>query len=146
MSWFKKFFGYRTQRAPSGSLPPIALMSIAEGLHFNVSASHGADWEPATVTNTNSMLPLFDSNAVVLLEKCEYGSLREGDLVTYFGNPKIWGGGKLILHRLNEKLSGGWWPLGDGNTRLDPELVTPDNFHRRVCGILYGSKAADTDN
>ena len=40
---------------------------------------------------------------------------------------------------------GGWWPLGDGNGRLDPELVTALNFHRRLCGILYGVRTPETN-
>lgn len=140
MNWLKKVFGYRTQRAPSGSLPVSALHSIAEGLAVNAGISHGVDWCAGTVSNTDSMLPVFDANALLILEPCDFNALQEGDIVTYRSKR-----GLLIVHRLNEKLRDGWWPLGDGNGRLDPELVTPTNLHRRVCGILYGRKTPETD-
>ena len=144
MFWLKKIFGYRTQRAPSGSLPLAQLSNIAWGI---VSAFRhaGIAVESNTVANTNSMLPTLDSNAVLLLEECQFSALTEGDIVTYWGDPKLWGPNKLILHRLNEQMRGGWWPLGDGNGKLDPELVTQINFHRRLCGILYGVRTADTN-
>lgn len=146
MSWFKKFFGYRTQLAPSGSLPLDAVRSMALGFCYNVMASHGWSLHVETATNTNSMLPVIDSNSVMLTEGCPFESLSEGDIITFFGDPKIWGAGKVIMHRLNEKVKAGWRTLGDGNGRLDPEVITEANFHRRVVGIFYASKTAETDN
>jgi signal peptidase I len=102
---------------------------------------HGADVAVCAVENTDSMLPTFDANAILLAEKVEFGALREGDIVTYKSRS-----GKLIVHRLNDRRPKGWWPVGDNNRTADPELVTPENLDRRVIGILYGAKDATTDN
>lgn len=140
MNWLKKLFGYRTDRAPSGSLALATLQAEAVTFAFNLGLRHGRNVTTAQVANTNSMLPVFDANAILLLEHVPFDALREGDIVTYRSR------GKLIVHRLNERRPGGWWPLGDGNGTMDPELVTPANLDRRLCGILYAAKDATTDN
>lgn len=142
MSLWEKLFGHRTNRAPSGSVPTWALSASAAALTTNLRLTRATDIVVYSVANTNSMLPTFDSNAVLLAERVAFGELREGDIVTYRA-PKS---AKLIVHRLNQRRGPNWWPVGDGNTSLDSELVTPANFDRRICGILYGAKDATTDN
>lgn len=128
--------------APSGSLTRYALESIAGALCFNVRAAHGADWLATPITNTNSMLPLMDANCVVLLEKCPFEDLRTGDIVEYDWSAR----GIFALHRLGEKDSAGNFVVaGDNNAVNDGVRVTPQNFQRRLCGILYGAKDAKTD-
>lgn len=140
MTFFQKLFGYRTKRSASSSLSYPEALDLAS-LCCERLRNDGRDVLLMAVTNTNSMLPTFDANAVVLLEKCQFEALREGDVVTYTASFAQ----GLAIHRLNEKRKTGWMAVGDGNSTIDPELVTPVNFGRRVCGIIYGAKSADTD-
>lgn len=140
MNFFRKLFGYRSKLAASSSLSYPEALDLAS-LCCERLRNDGRDVLLMAVTNTNSMLPTFDANAVLLLEKCGFAALREGDIVTYRANFN----NELHVHRLNERRGEGWWPLGDGNGTMDPELVTLVNFDRRVCGIIYGAKSADTD-
>lgn len=140
VNWLKRIFGYRTKRAASGSLDRVQLENLAAGSvagfqHYGVRA------EPASVRNTNSMLPTFDENAVLILEACLFGELTEGDIVTRTVDTS----GRFTVHRLNERTASGWWHLGDNNPRADSELVTEQNFHRRVCAVFYGKRTAETD-
>lgn len=146
MSWLSKLLGSRTRKVASGQLPLDQLLQTASGLCIGMKISHGVDVVAINIQNTNSMIPTMDANCVLLLEKVPYAALSEGDIVTYRGDPAKWGNKTLIIcHRLNERTPRGWWPLGDGNTRMDPELVTEANFDRRVCGILYGARTETTD-
>lgn len=137
--FLKQFLGYRTSLAPSGSLPAPEALAAAQTAAYSIAARSGIDVTCASVANTNSMLPTFDSNAVLLLESVPFNRLREGDLVTYRSDLL------LVVHRLNALTKRGWEIVGDGNARQDSARVTPDNFDRRVCGIIYGIKAEDTD-
>lgn len=126
--------------APSGELPPAALLSIAQGLCYNARASHGVDWTVTPIANTNSMLPLMDANTIVVLELVPFASLRTGDLVTYRGTRQT------VLHRLGEKDARGHFvTAGLNNSVNDAVRVSPENFQRRVCGMFYGAKDATTD-
>lgn len=138
MTSLQKLFGYRSTFCASSSLTYPEVLDLAQLVCERLKAD-GKDVILMPVANTNSMLPTFDSNAVVLLEVCPFSSLREGDIVTRFSK------GVKIIHRLNEKRGGGFWPVGDGNGTMDSELVTASNFDRRVIGILYAQKNADTD-
>lgn len=140
MSILGTLFGHRTTKAASGSLLPSEWQRACISITLNLRAMFGADVVAYTVANTNSMLPTFDANAILLAEKVPFESLREGDIVTRHS-----ANGLIIVHRLNEREGSNWWPLGDGNGVMDNELVTPANFDRRVCGILYGAKDAATD-
>lgn len=140
MGLFGNLFGRRTERAPSSAISVFALSLAGRSLCLNLKSAVGVDVVVYAVQNTNSMVPTFDANAVLLAEKVDFKLLVEGDIVTYRT------AGKLIVHRLNERYGAGWWPLGDGNGRMDRVLVTPENFDRRVCGILYGAKDARTDH
>ena len=140
MNIFRRIFGYRTKRAASGSLDRAKLATLALGTvagfqYFGVPA------ELATVANTNSMLPTLDENAVLILEGCRFDELTEGDIVTR----RISAGSPFTVHRLNERTASGWWHLGDNNARVDSDLVTEQNFHRRVCAVFYGRRTAETD-
>lgn len=147
MGWFSRLFQPAPRLSPSGSLPVAALQSIAEGLCFNASASHGVEWIATPIANTNSMLPLMDANCVVLLERTPFESLRPGDIVTYRSTRQNLAGVNLtILHRLGERDAAGRFVIaGDNNAVNDGERVSRDNFDRRLCGILYGAKNATTD-
>lgn len=140
MNLFQRIFGYRTKRAASGSLDAVQIRNLAAGAvqgfqHYGIQA------EIALVANTNSMLPTFDENAVLVLEACKFDDLTEGDIVTRITAPDF----KFTVHRLNERTAAGWWHLGDNNSRADDTLVTAQNFHRRVCAVFYGQRTPQTD-
>lgn len=140
VNWIKRIFGYRTKLAASGSLDRAHVANIAAGAVAGFG-HYGVRGEIAYVANTNSMLPTLDENAVVILEACDFGDLREGDIVTRILAPDF----KFTIHRLNERTGDGWWHLGDSNARVDDVPVTRANFHRRVCAIFYGRKSDQTD-
>lgn len=137
---FRKLFGYRTKRAASGLLDRGSLMTVAAGAVTGFQYQ-GIAAELATVANTNSMLPTFDENAALILEGCRFDELTEGDIVTRRTNASS----PFTVHRLNERTASGWWHLGDNNARVDSDLVTEKNFHRRVCAVFYGKRTAQTD-
>jgi len=140
MNWFQKIFGGgRTRRVASGSLPLAQLESAAFGMQINLHAAYGIDVISSRVDNTNSMIPTFDSNCVLLLEKVPFESLGEGDIVTFKR------GTQTIGHRLQRLTARGWEVMGDGNAQIDQELVTPENLDRRCMGILYAKKTETTD-
>jgi len=130
MNWLKRLFGARTAHAATSSMGTLEAMALLTRLVLD-GKTMGLDLEVVAVADTNSMLPTFDSNAVLLAEVCPYASLKEGDIAIYRS------GTMLIVHRLNERTSKGWRALGDGNGTQDPELVTPENFYKRVAGIVY---------
>lgn len=140
MNLFRKIFGYRTDKAASGSLTHAQLSNVAHGTAAGMK-HYGASVTIGIVSNTNSMLPTFDANALLLLEEVPFDALREGDIATRI----ITLGEPFTVHRLNEKTKSGWMHLGDNNGRYDSVPLTPQNYHRRVCGILYGQKNHDTD-
>ena len=49
--------------------------------------------------------------------------------------------GVRVVHRLVEKVEGGWRVLGLNNARIDNELVTPKN----LLGVVYASFNYDSD-
>lgn len=138
MGFFANLFGTgRTRKVASGSLSTQMLLMYGNQY---ASCRFGEDIIATSIANTNSMVPTLDANCVVLLEKCDFAALTEGDIVTYRSTS-----GLLVCHRLNERTPRGWWPLGDGNGSMDRELVTAANFDRRLCGILYGARTPTTD-
>jgi signal peptidase I len=145
MSWLKKIFGYRTRMAASSNIP-METVALASRNICATLAGFGYPVESVFVANTNSMIPTFDSNAALLVERVSFDELSEGDIVIYHGDPVKWGGSKLIVHRANERTRGGWWTIGDGNGSMDPEIVTSGNLYGRVCGILYGRKSVETNS
>lgn len=143
MSFLGTLFGHRTRLSASSSVPRLQMTLAGQNVARYLAATVGADVVAFQVANTNSMLPTFDENAILLGEKVSFDVLREGDIVTW--RSAIEAPGKVIVHRLNEREGRGWWTLGDGNGSMDSELVTPENFDRRICGILYAAKDATTD-
>ena len=140
MTFWQKLFGHRTTRCASGSASLVQAEQVALSTALLLASHTGYATNVHRVSNTNSMLPVLDNNAIILAEAAPFAALQEGDIVTYQA------GAKLICHRLNERTARGWWPLGDGNASMDAALVTPENYRGRICGILYGQYSADTNN
>jgi signal peptidase I len=87
-----------------------------------------------TIAPTGSMKPTLDENSVVAVETVVFGQLRKGDIIIYRNSA-----GVPIVHRLYEQGNGSWFVLGDNNTAVDREAVTPANLLGRVCAIFYTS-------
>lgn len=139
MGWLSQLFGRRTRRVAGSSLEPYHLLAASSVFCDHIHALTGQRLRVHQVSNTNSMIPTLDNNAVVVVESCAFDDLAEGDIVL-FNRAAL-----VICHRLNERSKSGWFTLGDGNARQDPEPVTPANFAGRVAGILYGIRQPDTD-
>lgn len=78
------------------------------------------------------MLPMFHSNAYLILEEPEYEELKPGDIVIYKSEK-----GHLIVHQIVAQTSQGYMVKGVNNIKRDQELVTPHNLTSRVAAILY---------
>lgn len=87
-----------------------------------------------TIAPTGSMKPTLDENSVVAVETVKFDELRAGDIVIYRDNA-----GLPIVHRLHQKAGERWIVLGDNNSSVDRETVTPANLIGRVCAIFYTS-------
>lgn len=140
MTFWQRLLGTRTQRAASGAASVAQCRQAATAAAAHLASLTGIVYTLHTVSNTNSMLPTMDANSVLLAEHVSYSALGEGDIVIYKLRDM------LVVHRLNERTATGWWPLGDGNVRMDLGTVTPANYVSRVCAIFYGLKNAETDN
>lgn len=95
--------------------------------------STGRDIVISRVEATGSMRPYFDENAVLLLEAAPYSELKVGDVVTFY-HPQLH---LIVVHRLLEKRGNVFWAHGDHNTGMDSVYVTPENYRRRLVGVVY---------
>ena len=84
-----------------------------------------------SVAATHSMLPEFDSNAFLVVEKRGYGEVSVGDIIAYQNN------GLVIVHKAVRKTDRGWIVRGVANDAEDPTPVTVDNFYGRVAVIIF---------
>jgi signal peptidase I len=115
--------------APSSQLTREQALALASAL----AKVSGRDIIVAAVGPTGSMRPYFDENALLLLEAAPFGELRLGDVVTFF-HPRLH---VEVVHRLLEKRGDAFWSKGDHNNWMDDVLVTPENYHRRLVGVIY---------
>ena len=92
------------------------------------------DGAVCSVADTNSMLPTFDRNVFLVVEKRGYADIAVGDVVAYRGDDK------LIVHRIVRQSPDGWIVRGDANDREDPTPVTPSNFYGRVAVIIFSRR------
>lgn len=88
----------------------------------------------AAVRPTGSMLPLFGSNAILLVEHSDGTDLRAGDIATYQRAD-----GLSIVHRVREVGHGAILFGGDNNDTGDG-WVPMGAVRGRVAGILYASR------
>lgn len=119
-------------RAPTSGISRGVATVVASRLSSLVNGT-----KVFTVAPTGSMRPLFDDNSVLLVEPAPFGSLQIGDIVVYHHAVLD----ILIVHRILEKRSGGFWAKGDHNSGMDDKLVTEENYQGRVYGILYASRS-----
>lgn len=114
--------------APQSSLPRATAIAIAQ------QTADSLGGRVFTIAPTGSMKPTLDENSVVAVETVTYNDLRAGDIVIYRD-----AAGLPIVHRLHHKDGSRWIVLGDNNSTVDRETVTPTNLVGRVCAIFYTS-------
>jgi signal peptidase I len=125
------FFGGAREFTPSSSLSRESAQQIAKIFSLFKSGS-----SYCTVLPTGSMKPFFDEKAVLLMENAPFSSLQVGDIVTY-RHPSL---GIPVVHRLVIKDRDRFWAKGDANERMDDVYVTPENYLRRVYGMIYSKE------
>lgn len=113
---------------------PVSRMKKDEALML---AKLWAAGDPArrsftTVASTGSMLPVLDSNSILLMERVTAGELRKNDIAIYESAK----GDMSIVHRAKEVLPDGVYFEGDNNHRSDG-WIKPDKVRWRIAGILY---------
>lgn len=90
-----------------------------------------------TVLPTGSMLPVFGSNSVLLLERSDGTDLRVGDIALY---AKADGNG-TISHRVRAVSETAVIMTGDNNSGLQTDgWISKSRIRWRVAGILYAKR------
>lgn len=121
--------------APQSNLPRAKAIAIAQ------QTADALGGRVFTIAPTGSMKPTLDENSVVAVETVTYDNLRPGDIVIYRDEA-----GLPIVHRLHHKDGNRWIVLGDNNSTVDRETVTPANLVGRVCAIFYTSPGVGPDS
>ncbi len=80
-------------------------------------------------TAGDSMAPHYSDNAVLLVAKTHFHTLRPGMIVVYRDQD-----GDLVGHTLVAMNGDGWIARGQNNSINDPHPVTPEN----IVGVLFG--------
>lgn len=96
----------------------------------------GADW--AKFTNTNSMLPVFDSdNNIVRIMPDDVEKIKPGDIISY--RPIASGG--IVIHRVVQTGSDekGWYALakGDNLPSVDPGKIRKEQILGVTAIVIY---------
>jgi hypothetical protein len=85
-----------------------------------------------TVAPTGSMLPVLDSNSILLIESITGAELRGNDIAIYESADRRIN----IVHRAKEVTPDGVYFEGDNNSFSDG-WIKPDKIRWRIAGILY---------
>lgn len=88
----------------------------------------------STVAASGSMLPMFGSNAILLLEHTDGTDLRAGDIATYLRDD-----GLSVVHRVRE-VGNGAVLFGGDNNDVGDGWISKERIRHRVAGILYSSR------
>ena len=76
------------------------------------------------------MAPVYGDNTLLVINPINYADLKPGMTVAYVNSQ-----GLRVVHKLVSKTKGGWFVAGINNTRIDEDLVTPQN----LIGVIYAS-------
>lgn len=87
-------------------------------------------------TAGDSMAPHYNDNAILLVAKADFNSLRPGMIAVYRDAE-----GDLVGHPLVTLNENGWVAKGPNNGISDPTLVTPENFLGVVFGVFHSAGA-----
>lgn len=125
-------FGPRVGSSERINPAPTSYMSKSEAKTLAKLWSMGAPGRAfCEVEPTSSMVPVFDSRSVLLLEQVKATDLHKNDIARYdsdtYGN---------VTHRIIEIESSGAVFEGDNCPRSDG-LVSSKSIRYRVAGILY---------
>jgi len=123
-----------TTSAPVAMTAPQSNLSRASAVQMAQRTAEAAGGNVFMVAPTGSMKPTLDENSVVAVERVFFAQLRQGDIVIYRS-----AAGQPIVHRLRAQVQNNWQVLGDNNSAVDREMVTPANLLGRVCAIFYTS-------
>ncbi len=118
---------------------PISRMKKSEAMMIAKlwASSDLANRSFTTVLPTGSMLPVLDSNSILLMERVTAGELRKNDIAIYQSGKD----GMRIVHRAKEVTRDGVYFEGDANSRSDGWIAS-DQVRWRIAGILYTSPQA----
>jgi signal peptidase I len=130
------FFGGCASTEP---LAPQSSLSRDKAISMAQQTADTMGGRVFTIAPTGSMKPTLDENSVVAVEVVNFKELRQGDIVIYRD-----ASGLPIVHRLHQQIDGRWFVLGDNNSSIDREAVTPANLVGRVCAIFYTSPGTQT--
>jgi hypothetical protein len=118
------------------SVPPPAVSVTRTQAWKDAEALAAMDPRRMTVIGSgDSMRPVYGENTVLVLQKIPYESLTAGMNVAYRKSSGI-----IVLHRLVERVGGGWRVVGLNNEEEDAERVMPEN----LLGIVYAAFANDS--
>lgn len=134
MSWFSNLFKSSVTREsanPAGT-SSYSRMQVSTEAAIWTARSPERSW--AQVAPTGSMLPVLDSNSILLREKVTGLDLRPGDIASY---DDLKGG--TICHRVREVNNrGAVLFTGDNNRNTSPDgWIASDRIRFRIAGILY---------
>ncbi|MFT3783359.1 MAG: signal peptidase I [Nibricoccus sp.] len=113
-------------------MAPQSSLSRDKGITMAQQTAELMGGKVFTIAPTGSMKPTLDENSIVAVEVVDFAALREGDIIIYRDKNNL-----PIVHRLRQHAGGRWIVLGDNNSSVDNEFVTPANFMGRVCAIFY---------
>lgn len=119
------------------SVGPAATSTLSRGEARDMAraAAATARAEVLSVAATGSMRPVLDANAQLVVERCDFAAIQQGDIVLYSD-----ASGRLVVHRVIRWSMGEWVLAGDANGRIDSVELTRENFRGRVCAIIYGRR------
>lgn len=122
--------------APAVNLVPPPSVAVTRSQAWK-DAEALAALDPGRMTvigSGDSMRPVYGENTVLVLQKVPFESLVVGMNVAYRNQS-----GRIVLHRLVERVGSGWRVVGLNNEDEDAERVRPDN----LLGIVYAAFAND---
>jgi len=112
--------------APSSGVPfEKALADARQVVAMN------SDWK-VFQAHGESMEPEFGASSLLLVSEAGYENLQAGMVVVYRD-----ASGDLVAHKLVAATANGWVVQGLNNDRPDPGLVTAENLHGVVFGVLH---------
>jgi len=118
---------------PSSTLSRDKARRAANAAHLMISGS-----SLMTVMPTGSMKPVFDENAVLMVEPASFDELKVGDIITY-RHPSH---EQPVVHRIIKRDGDRFWTQGDNNGRADEVCITRDNYEGRVFGMIFAKESA----
>jgi hypothetical protein len=111
-------------------VPPTANVGIDQAWNDAKMVAARAPGRIPVVGTGSSMQPVFGDNTMLVISPIAYDQLRAGMTVAYLN-----GAGERVVHRLVEKVDGGWRAMGLNNAQPDDEFVTRKN----LLGVVYAS-------